>query len=185
MFMFLLRNFIKFEKKFFFNKFLLVFGCFYAYLLLRLIFYKSNYDENYLFLIFYFRYGFYVIALYYYLEKIEDLQNSFLKSIIFTASILVVDSLIQLYSGKNLIGLEIIDNNRISSFFGDESILGSYLIKILPFLYLYIFKNFVTKKIILIGILIILVCFVIFISGERAAFFFNVDHVNLFFVDDK
>ena len=63
-----------------------------------------------------------------------------------------------------------IDNNRVSSFFGEESILGSYLLKILPFLYLCISSNSNKKYIYLIIFLIVVTNALIFISGERAAF---------------
>ena len=37
----------------------------------------------------------------------------------------------QFYSGKNILGNEVI-SNRISSFFGEELILGSFIVKVLP-----------------------------------------------------
>ena len=63
-----------------------------------------------------------------------------------------------------------IDNNRVSSFFEKSSILGSYLLKILPFLYLCISSNSNKKYIYLIIFLIVVTNALIFISGERAAF---------------
>lgn len=167
---FLLRNINNFQKKFFINKFFIFFLIFYSYLLLRYFFSISYDDQSYLFIIFYFRYGLYVISIYYFLTKINNLENNFLKSIIITVIILIIDGFIQFIFGKNIIGYASIDNNRIASFFGDESILGSYLIKILPFIFLYLVKDFSFKNQILIFPIIILSLVLIFVSGERAAF---------------
>ena len=167
---FISRNIFFFEKKFLTNKFLFFFLIFYFYLILR-YFFSKNYDhESYLFVIFYFRYGLYVITIYYFLIKIKNLDYSFYRSIIFCVILLAIDSLIQFNTGKNIIGYEMIDNNRVSSFFGEESILGSYLLKILPFLYLCISSNSNKKYIYLIIFLIVVTNALIFISGERAAF---------------
>ena len=57
-----------------------------------------------------------------------------------------------------------------TSFFGDESILGSYLIKFLPFIFLFIFKNQKkTKFLIFFIFLLAATSILIFLSGERAA----------------
>jgi len=44
--------------------------------------------------------------------------------------ILFIDSIFQRYFGYNLIGIHLSNNVRVSSFFGDELILGSYLVKL-------------------------------------------------------
>ncbi len=168
---FILRNIFFPEKKYFINKFTIVFFFFYLYLFLRYLF-SEHYDhENYLFIIFYFRFGLYVITVYYFLSKINNLENSFYRSIVFCVIALLIDGFIQFYTGKNIIGYELIDGNRVSSFFGEESILGSYLLKILPFLYIFLFYNKNSNKnIFFIFFIIILTNVLIFISGERASF---------------
>jgi len=166
---FILRNIFNLEKIFFLNKFVFIFTLFYFYLLAR-YFLNINYsDESYLFVIFYFRYGLYVIAVFYFLSKVNDLENKFLQSVILCVTILITDGLIQFIFGKNLFGNLIVDNNRVTSFFGNESILGSYLIKVLPFVFLFLLKNFSFKKKIFILPLIIFSLILIFLSGERAA----------------
>ncbi len=180
-FSFLWRTILNFEKKYFFNKFFIIFTIFNLYLLLNFFLSEKNENFDYLFVFFYFRYGLYVISIYYFLDKIENLEINFLKSIIFIISILIFDSFFQFYVGHNLIGHEIIDGNRVSSFFGEESILGSYIIKIVPFLYLFLIKNFNNKNLYIIFSLIILANIVVFISGERAAFFLIV-LMNLYFI---
>ena len=67
---------------------------------------------------------------------------------------------------------------RVSSFFGDELVLGSYLSRLLPLLfglYLYNINKISSKNKLfgfLIGIALILSECLVFLSGERAAFFF-------------
>jgi len=180
-FSFLWRIILNFEKKYFINKFFIIFSIFNLYLLVNYFLSEKNENFNYLFVFFYFRYGLYVISIYYFLDKIENLEINFLKSVIFIISILILDSFFQFYAGHNLIGNQMIGGNRVSSFFGEESILGSYLIKILPFLYLFLIKNFTKKNLYFIFSLIILANIVVFISGERAAFFLMV-LMNLYFI---
>ncbi len=170
---FLVRIFKNFEKKYFLNKFFIFFIIFYFYLLSRYFFGDTYNHENYNFVIFYFRYGFYVISIYYFLNQINNLEKSFYKSIVLCIAILVFDSFIQFFFGKNILGYEAIDGNRITSFFNDESILGSFIIKILPFLIIFLFNNFTKKNIFNSSILIFGACLTIFISGERASFFFD------------
>ena len=43
------------------------------------------------------------------------------------------DSVFQYLNGSNIFNMEIIIKDRISSFFGDELIMGSYLMRIFPF----------------------------------------------------
>ena len=49
-------------------------------------------------------------------------------------SILLVDGFIQFTFEKNLLGFELAEGPRVSSFFGDELILGSYVSRLLPIL---------------------------------------------------
>ena len=65
-------------------------------------------------------------------------------------SLLFVDTIFQLFNGKNILGFQTIDSqNRISSFFG-KMILGSYVLKILPMFLVSIFYlikvKFMTDK---------------------------------------
>jgi O-antigen ligase len=62
---------------------------------------------------------------------------------------------------------------RVSSFFGDELIMGSYLSRLFPLLFaLFLVKQKQKFEIYFIGLLFILVDVLIFMSGERTAFFF-------------
>jgi O-antigen ligase len=73
---------------------------------------------------------------------------------------------------KILLGLKII-GSRISSFFGDEAIMGSYLSRLFPLLFaLFLIKKKQKYEIYFVGLLFILIDVLIFMSGERTAFFF-------------
>lgn len=170
-FSFLYRSFKNKNFYYFKNKFVTFFTLFYCYILLRYIFI----DKDIFFLsssvIFYFRFGLYVIALYYFLDNIPKLENHFLMSVLFSFTILIIDSFIQFFLGQNILGFELSGGNRVSSFFGEELILGSYLLKFLPFLYILLIKNIYNQKLYFFSILILMLTeVVIFISGERAAF---------------
>ncbi len=181
-FSFLTRISNNFEKKYIFNKFILFFSIFYFYLLLRYFFSETYDHESYKFVIFYFRYGLYVVSIYYFLNNIANLENYFYKSVILCAIILVLDSFFQFFVGSNILGYRLIDENRVSSFFNEESVLGSFLIKILPFIFIYLFKNFNKQNQIYLFLLIINICITIFISGERAAFFLMLLLLTFYFV---
>ena len=75
--------------------------------------------------------------------------------------ILIIDSLIQFKFGSNFIGWEKIHPQRISGLFGDELILGSYLVRFLPLivgLYVFInFNKFSLKKLLFLFFLILLI----------------------------
>jgi O-antigen ligase len=87
-------------------------------------------------------------------------------------SVLVFDGYIQFFNGSNLMGFSM-NMDRVSSFFGDELIMGSYLSRLFPLLFaLFLIKEKSTYEIYYIGILFILIDILIYISGERASFFF-------------
>ena len=66
-------------------------------------------------------------------------------------------------------------SGRISSLFGSELIMGSYLSRLFPIFLGITFYLFKEKKslLILLSIIFILIEVLIFLSGERASFFFN------------
>ena len=74
---------------------------------------------------------------------------------------------------RNLFGIKIDSSLRVSSFFKDELILGSYLSRLFPLLFaLFLIKRKQKFEIYFIGLLFISVDVLIYLSGERAAFFF-------------
>ena len=87
-----------------------------------------------------------------------------------TIFIVVCDGYIQFFSGENILGFPKYRPDRISGFFDDDLILGSYLVRIIPiFLGLTLFVK--TKNIFYLNLLLILSStLLIFLSGERASF---------------
>lgn len=100
---------------------------------------------------------------------------SFYLSFIF----LFIDSLIQLSSGFNIIGFP--SQDRISSFFGEELIMGSFISRTLPFLLGIIFILDIKYKKYISLILLLISGVLVFISGERLAFIYYVITVFFFF----
>ena len=120
--------------------------------------------------LFYFRIGLFSCLVWYLIDKDKSILTYTYYALLTCFSILVIDGYFQYFVGVNLVGLK---SNRISSFFGDELILGSYLSRLFPLLFgLFLIKKKQKFEIYFIGILFILVDVLIYISGERAAFFF-------------
>jgi O-antigen ligase len=78
--------------------------------------------------------------------------------------------------GKNLFGYPLYNEFRVSSFFGSELILGSYLSRFFPILFgLFIFVDQIKKSKLLLCFVTLIFIFaegLIFLSGERLALFF-------------
>ena len=122
--------------------------------------------------LFYFRIGVFSCLIWYLIEKDKNILNYFYYAIVFCFSILVVDGYLQFFSGSNTIGWPKSDA-RVSSFFGDELIMGSYLSRLFPLLFaLFLIKKKKKNELYFIGVLFVLVDVLIFISAERTAFFF-------------
>ena len=89
--------------------------------------------------------------------------------------ILNIDGFYQFFFKENLIGYKLIRPDRLSSFFGDELILGSYLSKIMPILFFFLYEHLEFNKIKYLNILLIISSLLlIFLTGERAAFIMTV-----------
>lgn len=170
-----------FKKKLFYvlnNFYFKIFILFYVYIVLNSFFININFDSLKI-SIFYFRFGFFVLALIFILENKGNFLRSFLISLVLAYIILILDGYFEYFNGSNIIGLKTLTHNRIGSFFGEEAILGSYLSRMFPILFaLYIFfrKSFKNQFLdYFFFIIFILTETLIFLSGERTAFFlFNI-----------
>ncbi len=162
----------EFFKKKFFKKFFIIYLFFFLIILSSIfsefIFYslKSSF--------FYPRFFIFALAISFFLIKSENLIASSFYTLLSIFLFLFFDSTLQFFIGENLIGKSILFN-RVSSFFGDELILGSYLLRLYPLLISLIFCLYYEKissnLILRILILSIIVDFTILLSGERTAFF--------------
>ena len=126
--------------------------------------------------LFYFRFGIFSLCFWYLLEKNKNILKYLFISILLCYSSLIIDGYFQYFSGKNLFGYSLYNDYRVSSFFGSELILGSYLARFFPIffgLFIYLDKSKKNKLMLfLITIVFILSEGLIFISGERLALFF-------------
>tara|TARA_B110000008_G_scaffold171947_1_gene171614 strand:- start:1200 stop:2468 length:1269 start_codon:yes stop_codon:yes gene_type:complete len=164
-------------KNFFKNRLFVYFIIFCIYLILNSIFISS---EKYISLkssIFYFRFGVFSLCTWYLVDKYENLMKYIFISILFCFLILILDGYIQYFFGKNIFGWKLYPGPRISSFFGDELIYGSYLSRFLPILFGFMILNYELRKIdknilYLTYFIFILADVAVFLSGERTAFFF-------------
>ena len=122
--------------------------------------------------LFYFRIGLFSCLVWYLIDQDKNILKYFYYSLIICFSVLVIDGYFQFFSGSNILGFTV-TSERISSLFGEELIMGSYLSRLFPFLFaLFLIKEKTKYEIYYIGILFILVDILIYISGERNAFFF-------------
>ncbi len=161
----------KFE--YFKDKFFIFFILFYFYILFTLL--LSNYFEQiYLKHIFYVRHIIFTFAIVDLLKQNKYLIFLFYKVLALTIFIVAIDGVIQFFFDFNSLGFKKIRPDRLTGFFDDKMILGSYLSRFLPLLIALFFLNFNSKKLIniIFGITIIVLSFItIVLSGERMAFY--------------
>ena len=93
-------------------------------------------------------------------------------------SVLIIDGYIQYIFGQNILGMKLYNNFRVSSFFGSELILGSYLSRLFPILFgLFIYLDLISKNrnkklLAFVTLIFVFTEGLIFLSGERLALFF-------------
>jgi O-antigen ligase len=124
---------------------------------------------------FYIRIAIFALLISYLIDHNKRILDYFYYAFIVTFSVLIIDGYFQFFTGFNILGYPKYIA-RVSSFFKDKLILGSYLVRLFPLL-LAIFlvrknKNFL--EVCGMFVLFILIDILIFLAGERAAFlFFN------------
>ncbi len=162
------------NKSFYFfnNKPLIIFFIFCIYCIFLSIFVAQDTLLSFESSLFYFRIGVFSCFIWYLVERDRSILTYFYYLLIVCFAALIIDGYYQYFNKENLFGLKII-NIRVSSFFGDELIMGSYLSRLFPLLFaLFVIKEKKKLEVYLIGLLFILVEVLIFMSGERTAFFF-------------
>ncbi len=123
--------------------------------------------------IFYFRYILFSLAIFYFCELLSNNKNKrYFFLLIFSLLVLLADSIFQFFTGFNILGFKIIDD-RVSSFFNNEQILGSYLVRVMPIIlwFIFFFRINLKKNIFLFVIFFSLYFITIYISGGRTSFF--------------
>ncbi len=162
------------NKKFYFfnNRPLIIFFIFCVYCVLLSLFVADDIMLSYESSLFYFRIGVFSCFIWYLIDKDKSVLTYFYYSLVLCFVALVIDGYIQYFTGFNLLGFEML-TTRVSSFFGDELIMGSYLSRLFPLLFaLFLIKKKQKFEIYFIGLLFVLVDILIFMSGERSAFFY-------------
>jgi O-antigen ligase len=137
--------------------------------------FSSNAAESLQTSFLYFRFYVFSLAVWFILDANEQVLKYFFYSLLLAFLILIVDGFFQYIHGSNILGWPVHPGPRISSFFKDELILGSYLSRFIALIFGLILYYFKDKKIILYLLsFIVLVSSetLIFLSGERVAFFF-------------
>ena len=160
------------EFHFFNNKPLIIFFIFCIYCILLSLFIAKDMMLSLESSLFYFRIGIFSCFIWYLIDQNKSILTYFYYALILCYLALVVDGFIQYFTGINLSGFKLL-GTRVSSFFGDELIMGSYLSRLFPLLFaLFLIKKKQKFEIYFIGLLFILVDILIFLSGERSAFFY-------------
>lgn len=156
------------EKNFklFKNKYFQIFIIFYFYILLRSLFtfewmsIKSA--------LFYIRFGIFALAINYFLQNNIISLKFFLYSLCILLLVLFFDSSYQYFFKVNTVGIPIYHDFRISSFFGDELVMGSFSFRVL-ILCIPLIIFYYPKKILYLPIVLVLISLIIILSGERTA----------------
>jgi O-antigen ligase len=119
----------------------------------------------------YFRYFFLIISIVYCIKTVNMFLYKFLISLSITLVFVSLSGYAEYFFD---ISFSLNDNfikngHRLSGFFGDELIIGSYLSRLLPLLILLIL---ITKRYnVFFSLIILFIYFIIFLSGERSALF--------------
>ena len=133
---------------------------------------------------FFIRFGIFSILIFYLIEKNKDFIKYFSVFLFLTFSIVLIDSYFQFFFGQNIIGIKSPQPDRLSSFFGEEMIVGSFLARLFPLIMAFgvLMSNRGMKYLnIICVIFLVLTDIIIFLSGERTSFGLLVI-TNLFYI---
>lgn len=171
---FIVNSFKNNLAKYYKNTYFYFFIVFYLILILSSL--LSNYpDKALLKSLFYLRFGIFALSTWYLISVNPKIIHYIFYSLSLAFSILLIDGYFQFFNGVNLFGFPI-HGTRVSSLFGTELILGSYLSRLLPILLaclIFFLKSKKNNYLLFFSIIIfILADVLIFLSGERASFFF-------------
>jgi O-antigen ligase len=124
----------------------------------------------------YLRFGIFALCTWYILEKNDQLAKYVLYSFLLVFLFLIIDGIYQYTFKINLFGYPLV-GDRVSSLFGDELILGSFLSRNYPLfwgLFLFYFKKNKTleKKNLIFYFTLIFLPILIIMSGERSSTFY-------------
>lgn len=177
------------EKNFLFFKklYVVIFGIFFIYILVNT--FISIYSNNIFFKnFFYFRYGLFAIAILYYINNNTNWLIFIFKFLVATLLVVAIDGYVQYFFHFNIFGFEKIRVDRLSGFFKDQLIIGSYLARLFPLMigiFFYHLNFFNYKEKIIYIFFFVLIFILIILSGERTALFISISFLILFFISIK
>ena len=156
---------------FFKNIYFYLFLIFWSYLVINSLINNYNTD-SFKISFFYVRFGIFVVAIIALLQFDAKFVKYLFYCLFFCFTVLTVDGFYQYFTGENIVGYKSISRHRVSSFFFDELILGSYLSRLWPIFFALSTLFFKIKKIYY-PIVFLFICseVLIFLSGDRSAFF--------------
>ena len=115
------------------NQFTYIFTFFYIYILIGSIISIDPFlslESS----LFYFRYLFFVLCITYFIDQENKYTKYFFVALVIPILVVVIDGYIQFLFGRNILGFTIYDqiNLRISGLFDNESVMGRYLVYLMP-----------------------------------------------------
>ena len=150
--------------------FLLIFS-FYIFLNAKLQILDNLKFSSYL----HFRFVFLSLSIIYFCQIIQRSNKNLFLLLVSPIFLILFDVIFQFFSGANLLGFQII-NGRISSFFNDELVLGSFLVRLWPIIIwaMFFFNIDLKKNFFYIIIFFSFYLISIYLSAERTSFFLSI-----------
>ena len=171
---------INYDKKIVFFFFLI-----FVYFLINSIFSENKFYSFYKSTA-YFRYLFFIFGLLYLLLNINrNLLKSVSKLFIFLSILLVIDIAFEFFYGKDIFGNSGANYNRISGPFGDELIVGFFLLYFGFSSWGLFLKFYKVDKKIYYFLFPILIIYTVYITGERNAFYSSLIFLSFLVIFDK
>ena len=123
--------------------------------------------------LFYFRFIFFVFGGLYVLKNSKNALKLFSYVLLFVFILELIDGYSQFFFNQNILGYST-HHSRLSILFSDELILGSYLSRLFPLMFVLSLNLFNKNKLFVffLSLIIILTDLLVYISGERTAFFY-------------
>ena len=138
------------------------------------LFLSEFFSKSFLPSFFYFRYIIFSLGIFYLIFKNEKCLKYLLISFVILILLILIDGLYELLKINNLFGLKLesyrgSENYYLTGFFDDEKKLGSFLVRILPFIIsIIVYLNYPKKYFV---IIVLIFGGLIFLSSERVALF--------------
>ncbi len=135
--------------------------------------------------LFYLRFFLYFLVICYLVENYAFIFKYLFLTTFFTFVLLLIDTLFQFTFKFNLIGFPVKENvHRIASFFNDEYILGSYILRIFPIILFCVslFKLHKKYENLLIFLIFFISGLIIILSGDRTPLFLFIIYLFLYFL---